>query len=772
MRRLSELPIRMIDAPQRVTGRLPFASGLRVPGMLHGRILRSTAPHARIGAIDTTRALAVPGVRAVLTGADLAAHPGLDPWYGVVYRDQPVLATGVVRFVGEPVAAVAADDADAAQAAIDLIRVEYEALPAVFEWSAALAAGAPLVHDVRSPASEGRAPGGPVPATSNVCHEFRLRKGDVEAGFAAADAVFDDTFHSPAAQHVPLETHACVASFRDGRLTVWAGHQNPYGLRGQLAGIFGLPQSAVRVVVPTLGGGYGAKGQISVEAIAAALSLRARRPVRIQVSREEEFVTITKHPATIRLRTGVLRDGTIVARQSTCHYDTGAYANIGPRVMRNGGFSTAGPYAIPNVWVDSYAVYTNLPPAGAFRGFGATQAAWAYETQMDLIAERLAIDPLELRMRNLLVDGRTVMTGEPMRDAHFRELLGEAARGIGWDGTGPPKRTGSTVRAKGLGVIIKGTTTPTTSTAIAKLNDDGSLDVLTSSVEMGQGLLTTLAILGGEPLGIGVDRVRVSTPDTDHTPYDFMTASSRSTFSMGNAVQAAVIQVRDQLLGLAADLLEVGAADLEIVDGRVRARGVPDRSLALGDVIRRSRRGNLVGEATFRTEGNLDPQTGQGVGSVHWHQAAGAAEVEVDLETGRVRLLRCDAAVYAGRVINPVTAELQSEGNIAFGVGGALFEELAFDRGQLQNGNLGDYMIASILDMPADIGVNAIEHLAANEIHGIGESALPAIVPAIGNAVARATGVRILGLPITPEKVLAGLRRLAAQRSGGPPGAG
>jgi CO/xanthine dehydrogenase Mo-binding subunit len=748
----------MVDARERVTGRVAFASGLRIQGMLEGKVLRSTMPHARIRGVDTSRAVRVPGVRAVLTGADLAARAGIDPWYGVVYRDQPVLAIEKVRFAGEPVAAVAAVDADSAQAALELIRVEYEELPGVFDLAAALADGASLVHEFRPAAAGARGSPTRVAATVNVCHEFRLRKGDVELGFLGADEVYEDEFSSPPAQHVPLETHACVASLRDGRLTVWAGHQNPYGLRSQLAGIFGLPQSHVRVVVPTLGGGYGGKGQISVEAIAAALSGVARRPVRIRLSREEEFVTITKHAAAIRLRTGVRRDGTIVARQSTCLFNTGAYANIGPRVMRNGGFSTAGPYAIPHVAVDSQAVYTNLPPAGAFRGFGATQAAWAYETQMDLIAERLDIDPLELRLRNLLIDDRTVMTGEPMRDAHFRELLGAAAQHIGWEPGEVPRRSGSVVRAKGLGVIIKGTTTPTTSTAIAKLNDDGSLDVLTSSVEMGQGLLTTLAILAGEPLGIAPERVRVSTPDTDLTPYDFMTASSRATFSMGTAVQRAVARIRDELFDRAAELLEVAVGDLERVEGRIQPRGVPGRGLDLGEIVRRSRSGNLVGEATFKTEGDLDPETGQGIGSVHWHQAASAVEVAVDVETGRVQVLRCHAGAYAGRVVNPVGAELQTEGNVAFGIGGALFEELAFDDGQLQNGNLADYMVASIADMPAELGIHTLEHQAANEIHGIGESALPAVIPAIGNAVARATGVRIRDLPITPEKILAALR--------------
>jgi CO/xanthine dehydrogenase Mo-binding subunit len=760
-------PVRggMIDAVERVTGRVPYTIDLQVPGMLHAKLLRSTMAHARIRSIDTTRARAVPGVAVVITGADLVARSDLQPWYGPVFRDQPILAIDKVRYVGEPVVGVAAVDVDAAQEALDLVAVEYEELPAVFSVEDALADDAALVHE--EPPRMGQtfadliidAKGG-----TNICNHFRLRKGDVEAGFAAADEIFEGVYTSPPVQHVPMETHACIADVRDGRVTVWAGAQIPFVVRSQLAEIFGLPQTRVRVIVPTLGGGYGAKTYPKIEPVTAALSLVARKPVRLHLSREEEFVTITKHGVRIRMRTGVKRDGTITARQSECHFNTGAYGDIGPRLIKNGGYGTGGPHNIANVSVDSYAVYTNIAPAGAFRGYGISQAAWAYETQMDEIAEALGIDPLELRMRNLLVDGETVMTGEPMVDAHFRELLGRAADWIGWDGPAAVRGSGSKVRAKGISCIIKSTVTPSTSTASAKLNDDASLDVLTSSVEMGQGMHASLALMASQRLGVPVGRVNVSLPDTDVTPYDQQTSSSRTTHAMGTAVIGAVDEIRNQLLALAADELEISPADLELHGGSVRIKGSPDRSIGFGDLVRRSRSGNLLGSSTFRSEGGLDPETGQGIGSVHWHQAAGAAEVEVDLETGRIDLLRYHAGVYAGRIINPVQAELQTEGNVAFGLGQALFEEMVFDGGQLQNGNLGDYMIASIEDLPAELNADVLEHLEANDIHGIGETSLPPVMPAIGNAVYRATGVRITDLPITPEKVLRGLRARAGQQ--------
>jgi CO/xanthine dehydrogenase Mo-binding subunit len=751
----------MLDAVQRVTGRAGYTIDLELPGMLHAKLLRSVAPHARIARIDASRARRLPGVAAVLTGADLSGRSDLFPWFGPIFRDQPVVAIDKVRFVGEPVAAVAAVDVDTAQEALGLIDVEYEELPAVFTLDGALVEGAPILHE--GPPRIGQTFPDVIvnPQGGNVCNHFKLRKGDVEAGFAQADHVFEDVFTSPATQHVPLETHACIAQVADGQITVWASTQIPFVVRGQLAEIFKLPASQVRVIVGTLGGGYGAKCYPKIEPLTAVLAAMAGRPVKLHLTREEEFVTITKHAVRIRMRTGLLRDGTIVARKSTCHFNTGAYADIGPRLIKNGGYGTGGPHAIPNVWVDSYAVYSNLPPAGAFRGYGINQAAWAYETQMDMIAERLGMDPYELRMRNFLNDGDTVMTGEPMADSHFHELLDGVSSKIGWDFRGwdaEPERQGGKVRAKGLSCIIKGTVTPSTSTASARLNDDGSLDVLTSSVEMGQGLKTALAILASERLALPVRWVAVSEPDTAVTPYDQQTSSSRSSFSMGSAVGIAVDDVRRQLLEHAADLLEVAVEDLELADGTVRVAGAPQRAISYGQVVQRSRAGNLLGSGTFRTQGGLDPENGQGIGSVHWHQAAGAAEVEVDLETGRFELLHYHAGVYAGRIINPVQAELQTEGNVAFGVGQAMFEELVYDHGQLQNGNLGDYMIASIKDMPDQLDLTILERPEPTEIHGIGETSLPPVMPAIGNAVYRATGVRVTDLPITPEKILRGLR--------------
>jgi CO/xanthine dehydrogenase Mo-binding subunit len=753
----------MLDANLRVRGRVSYAMDARLPGMLHAKLLRSPHAHARLVRIDASRARALPGVCAVLTGPDLAARADLYPYYGPIFRDQSILVIDKARFVGDPVAAVAAVDLDTAQAALDLIEVEWEELPPVLTLDDALAATS-IVHD--EPPRLGQTFADIIVRTeadTNICNHFRLRKGDVAAGFAAADHVFEDVFTSPPVQHVPMETHNCLATVQDGVVTVVSGTQTPFAVRASLAEVFRVPQTRVRVIVPTLGGGYGAKTYPKIEPLTAVLAFVARRPVRLHLTREEEFVTITKHGVRIRMATGVTRDGRIVARRVTCHFDTGAYADIGPRLIKNGGFGTGGPHSIPNVSIDSYAMYTNHPPAGAFRGYGVSQAAWAYETQMDMIAERLGWDPLWFRMQNLLDDGQVLMTGEPMVDAHFRELLATAAERIGWDPGAAPERRGRKVRGKGLACVIKATGTPSTSTAAAKLNEDGSLQLLASSVEMGQGAETVLAIQGAEVLDLPIEQVSISRPDTDATPYEQTTSSSRTTFSTGTAVRRATEEIRRQLVTLGAEALEAAPADLELVAGRVQVRGVPDRSLTYGELVRRARAGNLLGTAVFATEGGLDAETGQGIGSVHWHQAAGAAEVEVDLDTGRIEVLKYHAGVYAGRIANPQQAQLQTEGNIAFGLGQALYEEMIYDGGQLQNGNLADYMIVSMEDMPREISLDVLEHLESHDIHGIGETSLPPCMPAVGNAVYRATGVRITDLPITPEKVLRGLRAVAGQ---------
>src|SRR5712692_5912403 len=758
-----------IDGGERVRGQINYVLNAEQPGCLVGRILRSPHAHARVLKVDTSKAEKVPRVVAVLSRNDLIDNPNLYPYFGPVIRDTPVVAIDKVRFVGDPVAAVAALDEEAAQEALDLIEIEYEELPGVFDSEEALKSGAPILHE-SFPPQRGATfadivfnPG----EGSNVLNHFKLLKGDVEAGFKQADKIFEHTFRCPPVQHVPLEPHVTMAQVEAGKITVWSGTQTPHVIRAQLADVFQVPLSQVRIIVHTLGGAYGAKCYPKLEPLVSVLAWKAKRPVKIVLRREEDFLTVTKHQAAITLKTGLDKEGRIVARKATCYFNAGAYSDISPRLIKNGGYATAGPYRVPNVWVDSYAVYTNIVPAGAVRGYGVSQAAWAYECQMDMMAEALGRDPLEFREFNVLHDGDTFATGETVHDMHYRGLLlDDAKKAIGWqegqeawwqEGNSKFKIQNSKRRGKAITCVIKGSVTPSTSSASCKLNEDGSLNVLTSSVEMGQGAKTALAQLAAEAGALPFEAVSVSDPDTDSTPYDQQTSSSRTTYSMGTAVTMAVHDAIEQLKAIAAEQLEISPEDLETREGRVWVKD-SSRSLSYVDVIRKSRVGNILGNATFATTGGLDPETGQGIGSVHWHHAAAACEVEVDVETGKVDILRFHSSCFAGRVVNPRLCELQIEGSTLFGVGQSLFEEMLYDGGQLTNPNLSDYMIPSFEDVPGRLTVAAIEHPDAGEVHGIGETSVPPVMPCVANAVYNATGVRITDLPLTPEKVLRALR--------------
>ena len=759
----------MLDAEERVTGRISYTLNVELPGMLVGKIMRSPVPHARIVHVDGTQAERLAGVGAVLTRRDFGSQTGYRGKYGRIFRDQSVVAFDKVRFVGDPVAAVAAVNEDVAEEALSLIDVDYEELPAVFDESAALEPGAPLVHD---PRPEQQAmfskliqdlPGG-----SNLCSHFKLRRGDVEDGFRQADFVFENVFHSPPAQHVPLEPHVTVAQFFQGKLTLWTSTQMPHAVRAQMAELFNLPLARVRVIVETLGGGFGSKGSLRLEPITAFLAFKSNRPVKIVLTREEEFVTVCKHPATIRIKTGVMKDGTLMAREVSADFNTGAYSDIGPVVARNGGSAMSGPYRIPHVRIDSRAVWTNVVPAGALRGFGVPQAVWAYETQMDSIAEELHLDPVEFRRKNLLRDDDLFATGEKLADTHYDELLERAAAAVNWSSSdarwlnqdAAPARQSRLRRGKGLALVIKATITPSTSVAALKLNEDGSLNVLTSSVELGQGAKTVLAQIAARVMQSPLARISVSNPDTDLTPYDQQTSSSRTTYSMGGAIGKAAADLKRQLAEYAAELLEVSVADLLLEEGRVTVRGSPSRSLTYGEIALRSNQGNLIGRGAFSTSGGLDLETGQGIGSVHWHQGAIGCEVEVDVETGKIKVLQLAPVVFAGRVVNPRLCELQLEGCAVFGFGQALFEEMIYgDHGQLINPNLGDYNIPSFEDIPWKLNPIALEHDGTEDLHGVGETLLPPVMAAIGNAVYNAVGVRVHDLPLTAEKVLRGLRR-------------
>ena len=728
----------MLDALDRVRGSVAYPSQLRLPGMLVAAVRRSPIPHGRILRIDLKEAEQVPGVVAVLSGLD-RGRPGSPDWlYGALLKDQPLLAAERVRYVGEPIALVAAENFTAAAAAAEAIQVDTEEEAAVYDPVEAARPGAPVLHEGRP---------------DNCFVHGKLRHGDVEAGFKRADFVLEETFTSPVAQQTSLEPHSVVAQWDGSRLTVWTGSQAPYIVRRVLAEIFHLEPEQVRVVVPPLGGGYGGKGHVRIEPMVAALAAKTGgRPVKLVLSRAEEFATVTKHAAIITIKSGVKADGDLTARQITLHWGGGAYADASPGLVRAGIVRSVGPYRIPAVQVDSFGVYTNLPPAAAYRGAMSSQTTWASESHTDSIARRLGIDPLEYRRRGLLRPGDTFATGETMHDIHFLECLEASAESLGWASARPPD-IGPLRRGRGLAVMMKSTLATSRSSCRLELDEDGGLTLYTSTVEMGQGAHTALAQLASEFVGVPLHRVRVRGPDTQVTPFDSTTSASRSTGMMGEAIRKAASSLRDKLIEAAAPLLEVPPEELEWAPEAVRLAAAPDLCLSYADILRRHGLRAIEASGTHETEGGIDQETGQGVASPHWHQGAGACEVEVDTETGKVRVLRYAAAAYAGKVVNPILARLQNEGNVVFGLGPALLEEVVFDHGQPVNPNLSDYMLPSFLDVPADLVTRLLEAEGA-EIHGIGEMTLPPVAPAIANAVFDAVGVRIRDLPITAEKVL------------------
>jgi CO/xanthine dehydrogenase Mo-binding subunit len=755
-----------LENNEKITGRILYTINVELPGMLYAKIFRSSIPHGRLLRVDASRAEAMPGVRCVLTRDDLT-RGDIDPYFGPVIRDQPILAIDKVRFAGDPVAAVAADSEQIAEEAVHVIEAEYEELPPLMDPREAVAEDAPLIHEQLRAAEVGFADmrslnigAGP----RNSASYFKLRRGDIDAGFRQADLLVEDEYYVPGVQHAALEPHAAVAHVHaDGRIEVWSCTQNPSVVREQLATMFRAPLSRVRVIVPYVGGGYGAKTYPKLEPLAVALARKARRPVRVVASREEVFYTVTRHAVRSRLRTGVTRDGRLVARQAELFYDKGAYADIGPRTSKNGGYSSGGPYKIPNLKLDSYAIYTTKPPSGAYRGFGVPQVCWAYEQQMDQIAERLGVDPLELRLRNIVGEGDAFATGEILHAVPIREALLCVADAIRWREP-PAQPGGSRVRGKGLACMIKSTMTPTVSSATVKMEEDGSVTVLTGTVEIGQGSDTVLAQMAADVLAVPVGRVHVIHSDTAVTPYDQSTSSSRSTFSMGNAVRQAAGEVREQLVEMAARQMEIAPTDVVLEDGTAHPRGAPARRVSY-DAVFRSRFGmgvgSILGRGVFTTTGGLDPDTGQGKASAFWFTGAGACEVEVDRETGVVTVLRYVGAVNAGKVINPLLAQGQIEGSVLCALGHTFYEEMVYDGGTLVNPNFMDYRLPTAFEMPADLRVILLEDRHREGPYGaigIGESAVAAVAPAVGNALARAVGVRIRDLPITPEKVLAALR--------------
>jgi CO/xanthine dehydrogenase Mo-binding subunit len=664
---------------------------------------------------------------------------------------------------------VAAEEKDIAEEALELIGVDYEPLPAVFDPAEAMKPGAPILHG-ESARSETRLDRDHFhfEKNSNVLSAYHASQGDVALGFREADEIFEDVYSSQKIQHAHIEPHAALAYWEpSGKLVIHTSTQNPSSIRAQLAELFNLPQSKVRVIVPFVGGGYGGKVHPRLEPLTAALARKAHRPVQWVLTREEVFLTAHCHASVVKIKTGVKRDGTIVARHVEGIYDTGAYALTGPSTIKNGGEVSGGPYRIAHQDLTTYCVYTNTPPTGPYRGFGVPQVCWAYESQMDDIARRLGMDPLELRLKNLVREGDLFVTGDTLVSVGIADCLKGAAQAVRWQGKEEQsaREVKGQVRGKGLAVMIKTTMTPSNSSALVRLNADGSAVLLTSSVELGQGTQTSLAQIVAEELGISPERVSVTFPDTDVTPFDQSTSSSRTIFTMGSAARQAAGQIRQQLLEIGAHVLEANIEDLEMKDGNLQVRGAPEKRRTISQLFQAhygAAVGSMAGSYDNQTRGAIDPKTGKGKASAFFFLSACAAEVEVDSETGKVTIEQIVSAVDAGKAVNPKQCHLQNEGSMIMSLGSALFEEMVFDNGQPINSTFLEYMPPSMEDHPRQFQSVIVETPHPEGPYGakgVGEAALGPVEPAIGNAIANAlNGLRIKDLPIRPDRIMSAVQ--------------
>lgn len=734
------------DGVTKVTGRAVYADDIRLAGMLHGQILRSPLPHARILHIDSTRAQRLPGVKAVITGADT---PRRGFGYG---KDRLPLQVEKVRCVGDEVAAVAAVDEHTAREAVELIRVEYEPLPVVFDPLEAMQPGAPLIHQN---------------SKNNVSFVWRFREGDVDAALQTADVVLEDEFRTHYINACPIETHTCVARFEaNGDLTVWAPIHFSNLYRRDLSELLGLHWAKVRIIQTTFGGSFGSKIDIeSIDLVTVLLAQKTGRPVKIVFSRDEEFVgTRPRQPMIIRLRTGASREGKLLARDVHVISDNGAYNAWGSHALFQAMTTFSALYRVAAVNFVGEVVYTNKPYGGSIRGFGNPQATFAVESHMDMLAERLGMDAVELRLKNANQKGDVTPQEIKVTSCGLAECIEEAAERIGWDNRqslGPNRAVGlaALMHVGGGARIYKSDGCGAT----VKVDEAGGVTVISGATELGQGGDTVQAQIAAEVLGARIEDVTVVNQDTAIKLWDVGAHASRSTFIAGNAVRLAALKAKEQLMALAARKLEARVEDLEARNGRVFVRGSPDRSMAIGQVVRY---GLLrVGGQVVIASHFYDPPTedldanfkGNMTGALVF--GCHSVEVEVDRATGRVDVKRVVAAHDLGRAINPMAAEGQIEGGAVMALGFATSEELLVKNGAIQNTTLLDYRIPTVADVPQveTVLVETIDPEGPFGAKGLGETSTVPLAAAIANAVYQAIGVRIKELPITPEKILRAL---------------
>lgn len=766
-----------VNARAKVTGKAKYVNDMELPRMLHGELKRSPYPHAKIVSIDTARAEKLPGVKAVIVGDEQTS-----PFrYGSGVEDEYVLARDKVRFVGDVVAAVAADTEQIAQEAVDLIEVEYEELPAVFDGDEAFKKDPPaILHEaLKSYKLIQSVPPRFDEARPNVFNYFRIRRNDVDKGFEAADHLFENRFELAPIHHVQMEPHCGIAAVdENGRLTVWGTTTKPYGMQKDIAECRGLPLSSVRVVIGThLGGGFGGR-EPKMEQLAAALVLAqdgpVKQPVKVGLSREDHLSTTTSRAHYIvEIKTGVKNDGTIVANKIRMRLVGGAYAGTGFLTARNGAFGPAANYKTEHFSMDAYGVYTNQRIAGAYRGFGNAEALWGMESQMDIITRSLGLDPLEFRLKNCMEEGALNAFEETMHSVGAKKCLKAVAKNIQW-GTKTSDSAPHLKRGMGIALGNKYSIAPTASAAIVKIHADGLAELRCSTVDMGQGSNTIFSQMVAEEFGIPVSKVRVLNPDTDITPFDQGTASSRSTFNMGNAIRLACRDAKEQMFRLAAKEMDTDPEHLDTRNGKIFQKDNPEKRMDVsrlfipmviaGYTLKEG--GEILGKATYYMPGIMpDPDTGRSERPASFYMfVAQAAEVEVDTQTGKIRVLRISTANDCGKAINPMMCQGQQEGGVlSMGIGSSLLEEIITDNGVMLNPQFADYKIPTTLDCPS------LENYTSSLLEtphregpwgakGVGEGVMVCTAPAIANAVYDAIGIRFHEIPITPEKVLTALK--------------
>lgn len=768
-----------VDGVKKVTGAAKYVGDMKWPRMLYAKCVKSPYAHAKILSIDVSAAKALKGVHDVITG-DYYTKRG-----GLYLEDKNFLAVNTVKFCGEPVVAIAAETPEIAEAACDLVKVEYEPLPVINNPMEGMAKDAVLIHPELHTYKV-------VPifhpqAHTNISHHHIIRKGDADAAFKYAEEhpdeyyITEHEYHVPHVQHTPIENHIAVAQYEpDGKCTVWASCQSPYAVRQALSATFDIPLNKMRIISPYVGGGFGAKAGTTIEGIIIPLAMHSKgRPVMMEYTREEEFVnSYVRQGLYTKIKTAVRKsDGKFLAVQNDFYWDGGAYTEYGVNIVKASGFASTGPYEFDNVKTDAYCVYTNNPVGGPYRGFGMCEIHFGIEQNIDEVAKEIGMDPIEIRRVNGLAPGKSTGTGEIMKSCGFLEALDQVAEAIEYDKpcdapSGPHK-----VRGKGIAGGWKSPSQPTNagSAAIIRMNEDGTFFLMTSGHDIGQGSDTALTQIAAEVLCCDPSKFTIRTGDTDHTPYEWQTVASRITYCAGNAIKLAAEDLKEKLLDLAQIKLGYIKRELYLEDGWIINRNHPESRMPMSDLALglafedgSGYGGPAIGVGTFTLPNNInyDPATGYSPKpAAFWTTAVAGAEVEVDTETGIIEVKKMVESCDPGHIVNPELYKAQVEGGMMQALGTVLFEELKLKDGKVLNKSFVDYKIPTIDNAPETfiaMGVEHPEETGPYGARGIGEPAMVPGAPAIANAIYNATGCRFTEMPITPERMLKALQEKAA----------